>query len=291
MACPLKWHWLPTKCLSVQLPYLRRNNPTMRLHLFEFEDFSWFPDVIRVGGMDYLRYLLIVTELYKPLVPLISDALLKSKHETIVDLCAGGGGYTEQVYDEINAHRIKKVKFLLTDKFPNLAAFRLLKAKTNGDIDFVEKSVDATQVPNEIKGFRAMFSAVHHFKPEQVKAMLQDAVDNNAAISLFDGGDKNLVSILGILLLHPLVFLFGTPFFKPFKFSRLFFTYILPLIPLYTMWDGLVSVLRFYQPAELLKIAKSTNAAHYTWRHGKTRSKFGLHATYLIGYPVFLPKL
>ncbi len=257
----------------------------MRLHLFEFEDFPWFPDVIRAGGMDYLRYLLILTDLYKPVLPLISEALSHSNNDTIVDLCSGGGGYIEQVYNGINAQRTKRVRFLLTDKFPNLDAYRFLKLKTNGGIDFVEKSVDAMQVPKEIKGFRAMFSAVHHFKPEQIKAMLQDAVDNNAAIGLFDGGDKNLISILGVLLFHPIAFLVGTPFFKPFKLSRLFFTYILPLIPLYTMWDGFVSVLRFYQPHELLEIAKSTNAKHYTWQHGKTRSKFGLHATYLIGYP------
>lgn len=34
-----------------------------RIHLFEFEDFSWFPGIIRTGGTDYLRYFLILQAL------------------------------------------------------------------------------------------------------------------------------------------------------------------------------------------------------------------------------------
>lgn len=258
----------------------------MRFHLFEFEDLSWFPDVIRAGGTDYLRYFLIASGLYKPVLPLITETLAQTGDETIVDLCSGGGGYIEQVYEGINGDRSRKIKFLLTDKFPNLETYRLMKAKTNGGIDYLDYPVDATDVPKETGGFRVMFSAVHHFKPEQVRAVLQNAVEHRAAIGLFDGGDKHIGSILGMLLIHPLAFLLFTPFFKPFKWSRLFFTYIIPLIPLYTIWDGCVSVLRFYQPDELLKIARSTDTQNYVWKHGKVKNRFGLRATFLIGCPI-----
>ncbi len=258
----------------------------MRLHLFEFEDLPWFPDAIRVGGTDYLRYFLIATRLYKPVLPLIAETLLQTKDETIVDLCSGGGGYIEQVYEGINDKGSRKIKVLLTDKFPNLESYRLLKEKTNGGIDYFDRPVDAMDVPKEISGFRVMFSAVHHFKPEQVGAVLRNAVEHRAAIGLFDGGDKNILSILGMLLIHPIAFFLFTPFFKPFKLSRLFFTYIIPLIPIYTIWDGCVSVLRFYQPDELLKIAQATEAQNYIWKHGKVKNRFGLQATFLIGRPV-----
>lgn len=258
----------------------------MRFHLFEFEDLPWFPDLIRGGGTDYLRYFLIATGLYKPVLPLIAETLSQTKDETIVDLCSGGGGYIEQVYEDINNNCSRKINFLLTDKFPNLETYRLLKAKTNGGIDFLDYPVDAMNVPKEISGFRVMFSAVHHFKPEQVSAVLQNAVDRRTAIGLFDGGDKNILSILGMLLIHPVAFFLFTPFFKPFKWSRLFFTYLIPLIPIYTIWDGCVSVLRFYQPDELLKIAYATNAQNYVWKHGKVKNRFGLRATFLIGYPI-----
>jgi hypothetical protein len=130
-----------------------------------------------------------------------------------------------------------------------------------------------------------MFSAVHHFEPEQIKSVLKNAIENRAAIGFFDGGEKSIFAILGLKIVHPIAFLLFTPFFKPFKLSRLFFTYVLPLIPIYTVWDGVVSILRMYKPEELRQIAESLNAENYIWKSGKTKNRFGIRATYLIGYP------
>jgi len=256
----------------------------MRLHLFEFEDQPWFPDVIRVGGTDYLRYLLIATKVYQPCIQLLNDVLSQTGVNKLVDLCSGGGGYMEQVCHELKKISTRDVSFTLTDKFPNIAAYQLLENKTNGKIGFDARSIDAANVPRDLKGVRTMFSAIHHFRPAQVRSILQNAVENNAPIAIFDGGDKSIFGIIGVLIIHPIGFLLFTPFFKPFKFSRLFFTYILPLIPVYTIWDGWVSIMRLYKPKELLKIA-NTISSGYEWKVGRTKSKFGLHASYLIGIP------
>ena len=257
----------------------------MRFHLFELEDQSWFPDVIRTGGTDYLRYLLVATEVYKPSIRLLNELLNQTTETKIVDLCSGGGGYIEQVYNELKPITKNSTSFTLTDKFPNIDAYQLLKNKTNGEIGFDTRSIDAANVPADLKGIRTMFSAIHHFKPEQVRSILQNAADNNAPIAIFDGGDKSIFAIIGILIIHPIAFLLFTPFFKPFKFSRLLFTYIIPLIPLYTIWDGCVSIMRLYRPKELLKIADGVSPKTYRWAAGRTKSRFGLHASYLIGTP------
>jgi len=256
-----------------------------RIHLFEFEDFSWFPDVIRAGGTDYLRYFLIRTELYRPAIDLISDGLHKSGEDKLVDLCSGGGGYIEQISEGINKTSGGKYTITLTDKYPNTDAYKLMSERSKGLIGYCSSPVDVFGVPGELKGFRVLFSAVHHFKPDQVRSILQDAVHANAPIGLFDGGEKGIMAILGLLLIHPVAFALFTPFFKPFKLSRLFFTYVIPLIPLYTIWDGIVSILRMYQPEELYRIALSLEADNYTWEYGKTKNRFGIKATYLIGYP------
>lgn len=257
----------------------------MRVHLFEFEDLSWFPDVIRTGGTDFLRYFLITSELYKPIIPLINQTLKKINETKIIDLCSGGGGYIEQVYDEINKISEHKISIILTDKFPNINAYDFLKKKTSEGINYIDGSTDATNVPKDLKGFRTMFSAVHHFQPEQIKSILKNAIANRAAVGFFDGGEKSIFAILGLIIMHPIAFLIFTPFFKPFKISRLFFTYILPLIPIYTVWDGVVSILRMYKPEELRQIAESLQAENYIWISGKTKNRFGISATYLIGYP------
>ena len=91
--------------------------------------------------------------------------------------------------------------------------------------------------------------------------------------------------MLGLIIIHPIGFLIFTPFFKPFKFSRLFFTYIIPLIPIYTVWDGVVSILKMYKPTELRQLAESIQTESYVWTSGQTKNRFGIRATYLIGYP------
>lgn len=251
-----------------------------RLHLFEFEDLKWFPDVIRKGGTDYLRYLLIATELYKPILSLLRETLAQSGENKIIDLCSGGGGYIEQIYEGLG----KRIPITLTDKFPNKDAFNLINHKTGGGITYVATSVDATNVPSNLKGFRVMFSATHHFTGDELKSILKNAVTSDASIAFFDGGEKNILVIIGMIIFHPIAFFLFTPFFRPFSFARLFFTYFIPLIPIYTVWDGCVSILRLYQPDELKKIAESVEANNYYWKSGKTRSRFGIHATYLIGY-------
>ncbi|MFM7766902.1 MAG: hypothetical protein ACKO9S_03470, partial [Bacteroidota bacterium] len=61
--------------------------------------------------------------------------------------------------------------------------------------------------------------------------------------------------------------------------------YVIPAIPLFTMWDGLVSVLRTYSEKELQKMTSSINAPGYTWEIGTIKRKGAPHIIYLLGYP------
>jgi len=113
-----------------------------------------------------------------------------------------------------------------------------------------------------------------------------DAIKAGEGIAIFDGGDKSVLFMLAILLLQPVGFFLFTPFIKPFRWSRILFTYLLPLIPFCTVWDGVVSAIRLHTVEELLAIAKATNSNNYQWRAGKVKNKMGMHIAYLIGYPV-----
>jgi hypothetical protein len=254
--------------------------------IFEFEDLSWFPGSIRESMTDYLRYLIAALNFYEPIIPLIADGLAQTNTKHVVDLCSGGGGAIEKIQASLLHHANKDIKITLTDKFPNVNAFEFISAKTKGSISYSDDSVDACNIPSSYKGFRTIFSGFHHFDKEFAKSVLKNAVDARSGIGIFDGGNKNLLSVLAVLLFHPIFFFLFTPFFKPFRFSRLFFTYILPVIPFCTVWDGVVSIIRLYNPDELLKIAKEVDNENYFWEAGKKRSNYGLKVTYLIGYPL-----
>ncbi len=253
--------------------------------LFEFEDLPWFPDSIREGMTDYLRYFLTVSNFYSPVIPVLKEAIKKTGDTNLVDLCSGGGGTIQKIGKQLNHGRQDTVKITLTDKFPNVSAFKFLQRKSGGDLNFIEYSVDAGNVPQIIKGFRTIFSGIHHFDKDATRTVLKNAVESRRGIGIFDGGDKNVFTMLGILIFHPIAFFLFTPFFRPFRFSRIIYTYILPLIPLCTVWDGIVSIMRLYEPKDLLEIAKSVNNDSYYWEAGKLRNKYFMNVTYLVGYP------
>lgn len=120
------------------------NQPEMKL--FEFEDLDGFPDFLGQGMTDYLRYFLKATSFYKPVTPLLQQCLTQSGSDRCIDLCSGGGGAIESVVKNFGG----QIHFTLTDKFPNRNAFALLKNKLPDHVDFIESSVDATDVPHEI---------------------------------------------------------------------------------------------------------------------------------------------
>jgi len=258
----------------------------LRDYLFEFEDLAWFPDTIRESMTDYLRYLITKLNFYRPIVPLIIEGMNRSQANRIIDLCSGGGGAIEQIQNDLTQLSDAEIKIILTDKYPNTNAYEFLSAKTKGAISFVDTPIDAADVPPALKGFRTIFSGFHHFGNSSAKAVLKNAVEANSGIGIFDGGNKNILAILAILVVHPVVFFFFTPFFRPFRFSRLFFTYLIPIIPFCTVWDGIASIIRLYSPNELLQIAEKVNSEKYYWKSGRLKCRYGLNVSYLIGYPV-----
>ena len=256
-----------------------------RYHLFEFEDQDWFPDVLRRNMLDYLRFAITLTRVYDPVVPLLQRILPAGQPVEILDLCSGGGGGIIGIQKSLAAALHQPVHITLSDKFPNLPAFAWVASQTRGAIGYEVSPVDATQVPARLRGPRTVFSAFHHFKPEQARAILADAARNQVPIGIFEGAGKSYWEIAAAICLFPLIFFVVTPFIRPFRWSRLFFTYLVPLIPLCTIWDGCVSILRLYTPQHLLQLTEGLPAGYYKWESGKIKHRGGT-VTYLIGYPL-----
>lgn len=201
-----------------------------RLHLIEIHDQHWCPPTVRDGETDYLQFVIATTKLYAVVVPILAAALHRTGTRQVLDLCSGGAGPWLWLQSDF-AERGVSVSVCLTDKYPNVEAIRQLNRMTHQSISYQPQSVDATRVPEELKGFRTIFSAFHHFRPEQACAVLADAVHTRQGIAVFEGTQRSLLALL-LMLLVPLMVLLMTPFIRPFRWSRLFWTYLIPLIPL-----------------------------------------------------------
>ncbi len=252
-----------------------------RIHLFEFEDLKGFPQFIRNYMTDFLQYMSNKFDIYKPIVPILEEGLEKCKSDTIIDLASGGGGGILK----LNEHLLKNkpnLKIVLTDYYPNIEAFKQTKASAK-NIEYITTSIDALNVPKSLIGLRTQFLSMHHFKPKQAQQILQNAVNNETAIAIFEAQERNLKSIV-FMLLSPLHVLLLTPFIKPFKIGRICFTYIIPILPILVCWDGLVSVLRTYSISEMNHLINGLNNGNsFEWKLGKVKSGPG-KIIYLLGY-------
>ncbi len=98
-----------------------------------------------------------------------------------------------------------------------------------------------------------MFLSLHHFKPVDASQILQNAVDSGNSIAIFEAQERSFSSIFAMIF-SPITVLLTTPFIRPFKIGRLVFTYLFPIIPLFVMWDGIVSAFRTYFKKEMYNL-------------------------------------
>jgi hypothetical protein len=259
-----------------------------RLHLFEFTDLVWYPGTFRRMPTDYLQFAATMGVGHQNLLPLLIKAMQHAHTTEIVDLCSGGTGPWVRLQEHLKqAGWTVTVK--LTDKYPHPDAVKKWSEANLQGIEYLAEPVDALRVPDHLHGMRTLFEGFHHFQPTQARSILQDACENKAAIGVFEASLKPPRAPF-FLLLAPLMTLLGyifiTPLIKPRTLARFFWTYLIPIVPLATCWDGVVSLLRVYSPQELRELTNQIQCDQYIWEIGQASTGTPLFVfTYLVGYP------
>ena len=255
-----------------------------RRQLVELEDLAWCPRAVRDGGTDWLGFIFNMTRMFSSVAPKIRGALEATGTTNVLDLCSGGGGPWLTL--ERDLARSGPVHVQLSDLFPNVDAFASISDRSGGRLAFLETPIDATDVPADVDGVRTMFNAFHHFPPGAARSILADAVAKRRAIAVFDAVDHRALGLIGMPLQLPGIFLL-TPLVRPFRWSRLFLTYVVPLIPFIVLFDGTMSFLRIYLADELRElVAGIPDSESFIWDIGSTKMAglpFGI--THLVGIP------
>ncbi len=226
-----------------------------RRQLIEIEDLPWCPQTVRDGGTDWLSFMANATRVFDLAAPRIRAAMRAAGTTSVLDLCSGGGGPWPTL-----ARRLAEsgpVEIALSDRYPNIEAFERRRHESGGRVRFKREPVDATSVPYELDGVRTIFNAFHHFPSAQARAILADAISKRRAIVVVEGASRRWAALLGMPLQLPAL-LICTPFIRPFRWSRLLFTYLIPLIPFIVLWDGTVSFFRLYLEDELRELIDGT---------------------------------
>jgi hypothetical protein len=257
-----------------------------RVQLGEIHEQPWCPAAVRDGATDCLNIIARWSRQFEHIVPKLQDAIQVMHAERIIDLCSGSGGPWLRLYSRLRQPSGEPIEIWLTDLYPNVPAMRAAAQVSQGQIHFVATSVDVTKLHGELEGFRTLFTAFHHFPPVVARAILQDAVDRGQGIAIFEQTRRSPLALL-VMLFLPLISLLVVPFIRPFRLSRLFWTYLLPVIPLVLCIDGMISCLRTYSEAEMAALIAGLQGAAYTWEIGRVPSPLSpIGVFYTIGYPV-----
>ena len=251
-----------------------------RLHLFELEDQPWFPAVIRDLATDYLQFVQLRLRIDRAMTPLIRRVLDRSGATEIVDLCSGGSGPLLGVVADLAAEG-RPIHATLTDLFPNASAFAKIADASGGRIGYETAAIDARRVPARLTGLRTIFNGFHHLRPPDARSVLHAAAAARQPIAIFEVSERSVRTLP--VLLTPLFVWIVTPVMRPFTLRRLFWTYLVPLVPLTCLWDGIVSQLRAYTVAELRQLCEGSAAME--WEAGQIPIAKGRgRLTYLIGF-------
>jgi hypothetical protein len=256
-----------------------------RHHLFEFEDQPWLPVTIRNGMTDLLNKTIEVLRLYEPVAPVLAEALRSTGERSILDLCSGGGGPLPVLRRRLASAHGLDLAARLSDFYPNIAAFERIAAAEGGRVGFVPTPVDATRVPADLEGFRTLFTSFHHFRPAQAQAILRDAFARRRGIAVFEFTERSGFG-MAQMLLTPVTSALLTPVIRPFRWSRVALSYVVPVIPALFIFDGVISQLRTYTPKELEEMTAPLASADYRWEIGRIpHPLFPSKLTYLLGLP------
>ena len=254
-----------------------------RRQLFEFNESKWFPQLLRNYETDYLETLFRRTWIYAGIVPALAGFLRRCGTRSIVDLCSGGGGPLPALVGPL-FEELGEIQVTLTDRYPNRRAFERLAAASHGRIAFRLDPVDALHPPRGLEGVRTLFDAFHHFPPPRARRILAEAVRDRAPIAIFEAPNRRWPFVLASIL-TPLFVLMLTPSARPFRWSRLLYTYLVPVLPVVIGWDGLVSHLRAYLVSELETMTCEVGGPGYEWTVEEIRSG-PARITTVLGWPV-----
>jgi hypothetical protein len=264
-----------------------------RVHVPEIEDMSWFPSMLRTSMTNLIVVFARKFGVIPVLATLVSRVLRERKLGRVVDLGSGGGGPMPELIEQVRANpETRDVELMMTDRYPNLDAIETFNDGRKPYLSYLRSPVDATDLAKAPAGLKTMINCFHHMRPPQARAILESAHRDRQPILIYEMAD-NKVPFLVWMLFLPLglavVFLMAlvlTLFVRPLKLRQLFFTFVIPIVPLAYAWDGQASLPRIYTLEDLEELTAPLASPDYVWEKGYAKTADGRNkGIYLLGMP------
>lgn len=263
-------------------------NSMKRLELFEFEDYQWLPKSFRSGMTNLIMVFHKMLGTSEVLGDLILEIHKTQPFDQIVDIGSGSGGAMINTISKINNSSQLSIQLLLTDKYPDPKVVANINSQNIPNVSYQSESLNAKNIEDAPSGLKTMIASFHHMSPTIAKEILNSAEKSKETFLVYEIAKNNIPVIawwlllpisLTILILMSLVM---TPFVKPLRFSQLFFTYIIPVIPLLYAWDGQASLMRTYTFKDIDELIGENKNVDYIWKIAEAKNRNGKTAGYYI---------
>lgn len=216
---------------------------------------SWCPKFIKKLVAEFLSWFVVKVNATKPFIPLI-----------------------ESMVNDAHSNQIINIDFNIG------AGIESVKPYLKEDIQI--KSIPISDFNTDTKGVYLFLNSFHQLNVKQAKEILSQIVNSKNPIIIVEGNNDSLWQVVGMTVFVPLTTLLTAPFVKPFRLTRLLFTYIIPVLPLIITIDGCIALLKLYNPKDLLELTSSINAPNYKWKADKNDNGRGGKIIYLTGKPI-----
>ncbi|MDW3652659.1 MAG: hypothetical protein R8P61_36615 [Bacteroidia bacterium] len=223
-----------------------------RIHIPQISDQSWFPGFLSRNIHEFMSWFVGKVGAAAPFLPIIEQGLEHADQIIAIEEEQGAG-------------------------------FETLAPLLDADIPIKYQKID--ELNTKESGLYVSVNAFHKLKEEKARNLLRRIASEGHPLAIVEGNNDSLWQVFGMTVIVPLTVLLATPFVKPFRFSRIIFTYLLPVLPLVTFLDGAMALLKLYAPTDLDELTSSLGCKDYSWKSGKLDNGRGGKIIYLLGYP------
>lgn len=220
----------------------------------QFLNQQWVPEFYRNRMTEFLTWFVGLVGAARPFVPVIMEGLALSREKQIFPIAQNVGA-----------------------GFESVAPYLDFEIQTE-EISWEHPDFSKPGLYLSVNGF-------HQLPAPRAKAFLERIAESGNPVVIVEGNNDSLRQIIGMTIIVPLTVLLTAPFVKPFRISRLIFTYLVPLLPITILIDGCMALFKLYNPSDLKELTDGISVNSYHWEAGKRDNGRGGKIIYLIGGP------
>lgn len=258
-----------------------------RATICELEDLPDFPSFLRRLLTDFLGAIFTYLPLYDQAAGVLAEILSKTSCRSIVDLCSGSAGPWARILPKLE-EKLGCLELYLTDRFPTVVLSSAQFSTRKSMVHKIGAEVDARKIPSDLRGLRTFFTSFHHFSPKEASSIIGRALAQGHGIAVFEITGRSL-RFWPLVLLTPLWVWLLSWRIRPLTFERIFWTYVIPAVPVIALIDGIISLIRSYSADELRwmleQIALECRTPFYGCV-GVAKTPLSMEMTYLFAYPL-----